>query len=164
MDQEIIYDVRNYRNFKDESHLKNFLNYLMRTDITQKWTCHLTRGNIYFLRNNVGELEYFCNVTDIGRRTQLKMMVLSYLKNNYISLKSLRNDITYITPPFPKDECLDRFVTLTSVTMPEIWNKDCPFRGQSGKFLDNSICFVLHTDQSYDGDTLQFHVHRLFRI
>ncbi len=162
MEYQITYDPKNFSCFADENELKIFLNYLMRTDITQKWTSPLTRGNLYFLRNKDGELEYFTNVAVIGQRMQLKQLVLDAIKD--VPLKALRNDVVYITPNIEKGQTLEFFSDLTAETLPGLWKNDCPFPRKEGSYLDTTIAFVLHVDQSYDGDTLQYHVHRLYSL
>ena len=134
MDYKVAYEPDNYRGFKDESHLKNFLNYLFRTDITQKWTCPLTRSNIYMIRVEDG------------------------------SLKELRNDICYISPNIPSKEAQDIIDDIINDFLPSQWHDNCPHKGMEDKFIENSICFVLHADQSYDGETLSFHIHRIYQL
>lgn len=159
-DYKVTYEADNSKGFNDMNHLKNFLNYLFRTDITQKWTGPLTRGNIYLLRNSDKELEFFCNVVEVGQRVQLKQMVLDFIKDT--PLKNLQNDIIFVSPNVPKGDLLEYFTELTTGYLPGHWKEQQKTEARQDSFLDDTVCFVIHADQSYDGETLQYHVHRLF--
>lgn len=162
MDYKVAYEPDNYRGFKDENHLKNFLNYLFRTDITQKWTCPFTRSNIYMIRVEDGSLEYFVNVVENGQRVELKKKVLEAVKD--IDVKALRNDIAYITPNIPGSDAQEVVDDIINEFLPAQWRENCPHKGMEKSFLESSICFVLHADQSYDGETLSFHIHRIYQL
>ncbi len=162
MDYKVAYEPDNYRGFKDDSHLKNFLNYLFRTDITQKWTCPFTRANIYMVRVEDGSLEYFVNVAEHYQRVELKKRVLEAVKG--IDVKELRNDIAYISPNIPNSEAQEVIDDIINDVLPNEWREHCPHKGMEEKYIDSTICFVLHADQSYDGETLSFHIHRIYQL
>ena len=162
MDYKVAYEPDNYRGFKDDSHLKNFLNYLFRTDITQKWTCPLTRSNIYMIRVEDGSLEYFVNVVENNQRIELKQKVLAAIKG--IDVKELRNDIAYISPNIPNSEAQEVIDDIINDVLPNEWREHCPHKGMEEKYIESTICFVLHADQSYDGETLSFHIHRIYQL
>ena len=160
MDYLVTYDPLLSRGFNDESHLRLFLNNIMRTDITQKFTCHLTRGNIYCIRNETGELEYFCNVISVGARMELKRMVIDATKT--LPLNNLRNDVAYIEPNIPANQCLECLNDIIEVQLPKAWESCSSVPGNASDFLSSSLCFVLHVDQSYDGENIQYKIHRIY--
>lgn len=162
MDYNITYEPDNFRGFRDNNHLRNFLNMIFRTDIENRYGNSLTRGNMYFLRNDDGELEYYVSVSDVSQRVQLKRKVMAYLKD--IPLMKLYQDIAYITPNICKSELYDVFCELTTETLPALWKEHCPFYGAADLFLENTIMMVLVVDQSLDGETLQHKIHRLYKI
>lgn len=160
MEYKISYDPEVAMNFQDETALKKFLNYLMRTDITQKWTGPLTRGNIYCLRNGEGKLEHFCNVSSPGQRQQAKALLMDTLKG--VPVEALRSDIVHIEPNIPIGQSTEDFSDLVETTLPDYWKEHCPAKGQEDDYLPSTVALVLHVDQSYDGDALQHHIHRLY--
>lgn len=163
MNYQITYDPQSFRSFANESLLQRFLDEVMRTDLAQKWTTAFTRGNIYLVRHVDGELEYFTNVTETGRRLQLQRMVSEALRG--ISLERLRYDQVYISPNIENGEALDIFSELSVDTLPSLWKADCPVKGQEDMYLDNTFLMVLHTDQRRsDDDTLRYKVVRLYKI
>lgn len=153
------YNPNNAGCFQDVNGLKLYLNVQMRTDITQKWTNPLTRGNLYFLVGEDGKLQHYCNVQSIGQRQQLKYMVLSALKG--ISLDALQEETINIKENFPRGEYLESFSDYVEDLLPKYWNMFFHKVESSMEFLDSTVLMVLHTDESYDGDTIQHHIHRL---
>lgn len=160
MEYKVTYEPDNSRGFKDESHLRNFLNVIFRTDIEQKHTSPLTRGNIYCVRGEDGNLEYFCNVNTVGARIALKKKAMVLIKD--LPVSSLRQDAVYIEPNIPIGECLEFMSDLIEERLPRQWEDDSHVPGTAANFLSSSVCFAFYVDQSYDGDTLQFKIHRLY--
>lgn len=160
---QIIYNPKTFRSFSNESVLQGFLDEVFRTDLAQRWTIPLTRGNIYFLRRPDDTLEYFTNVTTGSRRAQLQQQLSDILRG--VSIKSLRSDYAYISPDIEKGETLDMFSELTIETLPALWKADCPEKGQEDFFLDSTFLMVLLTDQfSPSDDTLCYKVVRLYKV
>lgn len=159
---DISFDYNRHRvgTFSDSTALRAWINEQLRTDITQKWTCPLTRGNLYFLRGEDGSLQHFCNVLNVGQRQQLKQMILDAVRD--VPLDGLRHDVIDIDGTFPKDTLLDMFSDLVEEILPSWWNVHASQKQDSTLYLDSSVAFILHTDESYDGDVLQLHVHRLY--
>lgn len=160
---QITYHPETFRCFTNESLLQLFLDEVMRTDLGQKWTTPFTRGNIYLIRHADGELEYFTNVTETGRRLQLQRMVSKALTG--VPINSLRYEYAYISPNIKKGETLEVFSELSVDTLPTLWRFDCPVKGQEDKFLDNTFLMVLHTEHSWSTEeSLRYQVVRLYKI
>lgn len=159
MNYEVTYHPKASNGFADENQLKEFINFIMRTDVTQRYSGPLTRRNLYFLRNKDGELEYYVNVMGLAQRRELKQFVLDAIKD--IPLTRLRSDIINISPNVRKEECLEYFSVLTAETLPTLWSQAFPEKDIKD-FLSGTVAFVMHVDQSFDGDVLQYHVHRLY--
>lgn len=146
--------------FQDINSLMLYLNVQMRTDITQKWTNPLTRGNLYFLIGEDGMLQYYCNVQSVEQRQQLKGMVLSAIKG--VSLDALREETINFHCNFPKDESLEGFFDHVEEILPKFWNMYF-HKGESStaEYLDSTVFMILHLDESFDGDVILHHIHRL---
>lgn len=161
MQYNISYDISNPMGFNDKDHLENFIKYLMRTDDRQKWTNRLTKGNIYCIHDD-DRLHYYCNVATAGSRDKLARKVAERVKD--IPVCSLFSDIAYIYPAVAAEDCWEVFTDLVENGLPGIWKESCPFIGMEDDFLSSSVALVLHTDQSYDGKSIQFHIHHLYAV
>ena len=152
----IAYDPKNSQKINDAEHLKNFLNYLFRTDKNQKWTNEMTDDDILVVGSETVEFE------EQSFRQKLRDMISEVASNH---LKYLYNDIAYIC--LPEDvEYEDAREIVAGSLLTEIISflassyENCY---PEEKFLDTTICFVVHLDQPSE-DSLNIHIHRLFVI
>lgn len=160
MDIRFDYNPKTAGSFADGNALRAWTNEQMRTDITQKWTCPLTRGNIYFLRGDDGRLQHFFNAQNIGQRQQLKQLITDALR--VVPVEGLRHDVIDIKGTIAREEMLEAFSELVEVLIPAWWNTHASQKQDSTLYLDSSVAFILHTDESYDGEVLHLHIHRLY--
>lgn len=161
MEYKIEYNPKSCRSFNDKNHLTNFVNMLLRTDVTRRGEGPLTRYNLYFLRKD-GELQHFQNVTSRMQRMEIKPLVMECCKSYPLDL--LRNDRILITPYPSAAERAELFSELTEERLPALWDDVWKGTGKTGKFLSNTLLVVMHNDESMDGETLQCNIHRIFVV
>ena len=163
MGYNIGYEASEYGKFRDRKQLKRYINDVLRTDVNQRNTCSRTRNNIYLVRkeDKLGsKLEYFCTVTSLGAREELRKLVYDYLKDKDLEL--LCHDQASIEPNIPINECIEQFADIVEEQLPQLWEADPSVEGDSIYFLDCTIMMVLHVDYSEDGETYQYIIHRLY--
>ena len=138
--------------FNDENHLNNFINYLVRTDYAQKWTCDDTVYNCIALsgsnsENIVEDLSPKLTERKVSA-TSIKSITSKLLTDYKKNISSLENS-RYVIELDP-GEILENKDYKT-----ELFN--------ISKYLDTlnknekTICYTLHSDQE-EG----LHVHRLY--
>jgi len=138
--------------FNDEKHLVNFINYLLRTDKAQKWTCDDTVNNCISLPkiNSEFVVDYFSHNLDDRKlvASSIKIIATNQLAAYKKNISSLENS-RYVIELDP-GEILENKDYKT-----ELFN--------ISKYLDTlnknekTICYTLHSDQE-EG----LHVHRLY--
>lgn len=146
--------------FDTDGMLQNMLGVFMRTTDCKDVIPSLSRGNIYLLRNQEGELEFFCNVATVGQLRQLQTLVSGYLQG--FSAEEVYYQTVHINSRIPRSDLLDFFTDLTTEFLPEYWAGHCPSRGKEKDFLSDTVLCALHTDEKDKDGTIRYHVHRLF--
>ena len=159
MTYNLDYNPRAWRTFKDNSHMKNFVNSMLRTDVTRRSEGPLTPLNLYFIRKD-GELQHFQNVNSFSQRKELKGIVLDLCQS--LPLEALRTDRVLVSPYPNGSERTESFQDIAEEELPRLWQGNCPFPGQEDRFLDATIAIVMHMDESFDGESLQCNIHRIY--
>ena len=163
MGYNIGYEASEYGTFRDRKELKRYINDVLRTDVNQKYTCARTRNNIYLIRkeDKLGsKLEYFCTVTTLGAREELRKLVYDCLQDKELGM--LYHDQASIEPNIPINECIEQFSDIVEERLPKLWEDDPSVAGDGADFLNSTIMMVLHVDYSEDGETYQYIIHRLY--
>ena len=163
MGYHIGYEASEYGTFRDRKELKRYINDVLRTDVNQKYTCARTRNNIYLIRkeDKLGsKLEYFCTVTTLGAREELRKLVYDYLQDKELGM--LCHDQASVEPNIPINECIEQFADIVEVQLPKLWEDDPSVEGDGLYFLNSTIMMVLHVDYSEDGESYQYVIHRLY--
>lgn len=159
MELNIDYSPVLWRRFNDDKHLSNYVNAMMRTDVTRRGEGPYTRNNLYFIRKD-GELQHFQCVNTYYQRKELKTVILDLCRR--LPLSMLHNDRVFVTP-FP-DATLrqENFQDIVEDILPGLWRANCPFAGQEDHYLDATIAIIMHNDESYDGEELLCNLHRIY--
>lgn len=150
---EIEYSPEEYCLINDLGHKAHFINYLFRTDKDQKWTNELTKYNIYFMPDEDQKWRIFTPQTD-EERMNVKKIISSRLNQGYKTSK-MRNDVCeiYNDTGIPDDKLEEVFMACIE-EMHEVWKEENP----KDKFIEKTICFVMHCDQEERG----LHIHRFY--
>ncbi len=138
--------------FNDEKHVNNFINYLVRTDYTQKWTCDDTVYNAIALPKPNGDyIVDFCS---------------SKLAERKLSAISIKATVSKLLSDYSKDiSSLENSRYIIELEPGEILNKkdykncllDISQYINSLNSKEHTICYTLHADQQ-EG----LHVHRFY--
>ena len=145
--------------FNDQKQLERFLDYMFRTDITQKWTNDNSRFNRYAIRQDNNLL--FFDKCDKSQRLLLKQTVQSSIANANILL--LRKNVIHIYADNKEDWYEDDFDKIFNTAirkeLPQILN-------HPPLYAKNNVAFAMHNDQAglNDGGLFYMHIHRLYFI
>jgi len=138
--------------FNDEKHLNNFINYLVRTDSAQKWTCDDTIYNCIALPKSNSEfiVDYFSSQIAERKLTanSIKAIVSKILSFFRKDISSMENTIYKIE--LDPGEILDK----------QDYKKNLLDMSKYINTLnknEQTICYTLHSDQN-EG----LHIHRLY--
>jgi len=139
--------------FNDENHLNNFINYLVRTDYAQKWTCDDTVYNCIALSGSNSENI----VEDLSPK----------LTERKVSATSIKSITSKLLTDYKKNiSSLENTLYKIEAEPGEILNK-LEFKQKLLKISqhinalnkkEQTICYSLHSDQAAEG----LHVHRLY--
>ena len=133
--------------------------------MNQNYSHPMIRNNIYIIRKkdvSDSHLEYFCSVSSLAAREELRELVYDYIQDKELDM--LCYDSAIIEPNFPVNESLELFSELAEVLLPQQWEEDSSVVGGSEDFLNNTIMMVLHLDYNVGevGKTYYNKVHRLY--
>ena len=149
----IDYNPRWGSSFYDDHHLMGYISHL--TNTGEESDDSPVHRNLYFLRNQNEEIEYFLGIGNFPQRMRLRELIERALVG--VHFWQCRMNTVIIKTPLRKEEAYDEFSRLTEEVLPRIWADTFPDR--DGKdFLDRTIALVLHIEDGYQ------HIHHLYRI
>lgn len=163
MGYKISYEASRFSTFCNSKELKRYVNDILRTDVNQKNTCPLTRNNIYLIRKEYKSgihLEYFCSVSSLAAREELRKIVYDCLQEKELNM--LCYDSATVEPIIPMDEYIEEFTDIAEVLLPRMWEEDPLVVGTSYDFLASTIMMVLHVDSTKDDKSDRYIIHRLY--
>ena len=149
--------------FNDEEQIKNFVRYLTRTDVRQKWTTDETSNNLYAIRQDDGTFAVFSgnSSSSFGHRKEIEASILSCLELE--SINSLGCDILQVFD-YLGDEEEDFDESLQAESSIEDCKKIFKDIVEDSKNDEDVLILVMHNDQKYDGPIIDHHIHRIMSI